>query len=601
MGRVSQIRSDKLGVVSRETFRARADVVFRDMSSARRLAKAWAETLPLTERETFAGLFARRALRALAEKTVASPALYPTLIFQCGQLDEKAEALAIALGGLAAGLPLLSALHQVTSLYPALLPTKMRGERGAFYTPPVLVQHLLDRATEAGVDWRTARVFDPALGGGIFLFHAARRMIDALDDCEPVFALANIASRLVGFEIDAHAAVLAQGAFEIAVADIASSAGRAAPRIVETRDSLFASPSPIFDLVLGNPPYGRVSLSAEQRERYARSLYGHANLYGIFTDAALRWTKPSGIIAYLTPTSFLGGQYYAALRRLLAEEAPPVSIDFVQGRRGVFEDVLQETLLAVYKRSGKPRRARIHYLNVGSEDEAEVVRNGTVGVPIDHAAPWLAPRIPRHGPLVARAESMRHRFADWGYEVSTGPLVWNRYKGQLRNGESGPGIHPLIWAESITPDGRFVFRAQKKNHAPFFKIEAKDGWLLVSQPCVLVQRTTAKEQARRLIAAELPIDFISQHQGVIVENHLNMVRAKGLARVSAATIAALLNSRIVDDLFRCISGSVAVSAFELEALPLPSPDDVSTLAKLVDADAPRARIETECARLYGAF
>ena len=42
----------------------------------------------------------------------------------------------------------------------------------------------------------------------------------------------------------------------------------------------------------------------------------------------------------------------------------------------------------------------------------------------------------------------------------------------------------------------------------------------VADACILVQRTTAKEQARRLIAAELPSEFVHQHRGVVVENHL---------------------------------------------------------------------------------
>jgi adenine-specific DNA-methyltransferase len=112
-------------------------------------------------------------------------------------------------------------------------------------------------------------------------------------------------------------------------------------------------------------------------------------------------------------------------------------------------------------------------------------------------------------------------------------------------------------------DGRLVFRAQRKNHAPYFKTEAGDEWLVVEKGCVLVQRTTAKEQLRRLIAAELPQTFIDAHGGVIVENHLNMVRAIAKPKVTPATVAAVLNSDVVDQVFRCISGSVAVSAFEL--------------------------------------
>jgi adenine-specific DNA-methyltransferase len=193
---------------------------------------------------------------------------------------------------------------------------------------------------------------------------------------------------------------------------------------------------------------------------------------------------------------------------------------------------------------------------------------------------------------------MPARLADWGYSVSTGPLVWNRFKGQMRD-RPARGAHPLIWAEAVTADGRFVFRAEKRNPAPYFKMERGDAWLLVEEACVLVQRTTAKEQARRLIAAELPADFIAQHGGVVVENHLNMVRPTARPAVSPATVAAVLNSQVADQLFRCINGSVAVSAFEMEALPLPSPAAMRGVEALVSDGASSAAIEDELARLYG--
>jgi adenine-specific DNA-methyltransferase len=102
-----------------------------------------------------------------------------------------------------------------------------------------------------------------------------------------------------------------------------------------------------------------------------------------------------------------------------------------------------------------------------------------------------------------------------------------------------------------------------------------------------------------LIAAELPSDFVERHGGVVVENHLNMVRACGGAKVPAGVVAAILNSRVADNVFRCMSGSVAVSASELEALPLPAIKELKELKRLVAKHADRNRIEAECVRLYG--
>src|SRR5262249_328478 len=152
---------------------------------------------------------------------------------------------------------------------PLLLSEAVRAELGAFYTPMALVSRLLDRATESGTDWKVARILDPAAGGGAFLLQAALRMRAALSDCEPAFVAAQIGARLVGFEIDPCAAAIAQFALDIALADLTEPVGRSPPQILRVVDALKHPPEESFDLVVGNPPYGRVSLTPTQRNRFA--------------------------------------------------------------------------------------------------------------------------------------------------------------------------------------------------------------------------------------------------------------------------------------------------------------------------------------------
>lgn len=512
-------------------------------------------------------------------------------------LDTSAADLAHTLGRSAAAFTTEEACYELSACYTAMLPQDVRSAWGAYYTPPALTERLLDLAVDAGTDWTTAKVLDPACGGGAFLLPVALRMRKALPELDHASLLEHLGSHLKGFEIDPFAAWLTQVWLEISFSTERANSGLPFPKVVTVCDSLQQQPTESFDLVIGNPPYGRLKLDPELRIVYQRSLYGHANLYGLFTDLALRWTKPKGVIAYVTPTSFLAGEYFKSLRQLIKDEAPPVAMDFVTARKGVFDDVLQETMLSTYQKHGNLKKPSVHFLSVNGS--AEVTEVGSFTLPETASAPWLAPRHPDDASLIDRLSLLPSRLSDWGYKVSTGQLVWNRFKLQFR-AKASKNTFPVIWSEAVSADGQFRFSSEKRNHLPFFKAEEIDGWMKVTQSCVLLQRTTAKEQARRLIAAELPERFIQLHGAVLVENHLNMIKPiTEKPKVSPAVVAAIMNSNIVDRAFRCISGSVAVSAFELEALPLPSASDMQALEKLVARNASAALIEKELTKLYG--
>ena len=515
-------------------------------------------------------------------------------------VPEEIGELAESVGTAAAGLDVTDAGYMIGGLYTGMMPDRYRAQSGAYYTPPALCDRLLDMATEAGVDWRSARVLDPACGGGAFLSPVARRMAGCLKDCSARIALKNIQHRLNGFELDPFAAWMSLVFLDATLGDLCREAGTRLQSVVRVCDGLGQTPEGEgFDLVVGNPPYGRITLSPRLREKFRRSLFGHANLYGVFTDLALRFARPGGVIAYVTPASFLAGEYFKALRGLLGREAPPVGIDFIGERKGVFADVLQETLLAAYRRGGGPGPGEVRFISSGPDGAIETTTAGSFHLPENPDRPWLMPRTEMQSALVRQVEELPYRLADYGYTVSTGPLVWNRHKSSLRD-RPGRGRYPLVWAESVRSGGVFEFRAKRRNHRPYFEPEASEEWVVTNFPCVLLQRTTAKEQSRRLIAAELPASFIEEHGAIVVENHLNMIKPlDGAPKVAPAALAALLNSDVADQVFRCINGSVAVSAYELEALPLPSPEDMKEIERLVKKRAKRETLERAVGRLYG--
>ena len=330
------------------------------------------------------------------------------------------------------------------------------------------------------------------------------------------------------------------------------------------------------------------------RTKYARSLYGHANLYGLFTDLALRLVEQNGVIAYLTPTSFLGGQYFKALRKILTDEATPAAFDFIADRDGVFDDVLQETILVTYQVTKSKKAAAVSLIVPKGIEQAAIESIGKIRVPAD-GGPWIIPRAVKDATYVQLLAKMPARLADFGYQVSTGQLVWNRHKPQLRQAKMN-GELPIIWAESVTPAG-FSFSAERRNHTPYIELQAQPH-LVTDKSCVLLQRTTAKEQDRRLLSAVITQDFIDANGGVVVENHLNIIYAIKGGEVSPDAISAILNSEAADRAFRCISGSVAVSAYELEALPMPTIAQAKAIERLLLKGAPKSIIEAKIASFY---
>ncbi len=197
---------------------------------------------------------------------------------------------------------------------------------------------------------------DPACGAGALLLRPVRRFAAARQDTPPAQSLAEATERFAGVDSDPLAVWLGNAILAAELlpfwARLPERDRRLLPLLQSVGDGLDLQPASAGTVVM-NPPFGRAPLEPGRRARWSRSLYGHANWYGVFLHAAVERTAPGGIIGAILPTSFLGGAYYQRLRRLLAEEAPLVRLRLIDDRSGVFASgVLQETCLAVFHKGG---------------------------------------------------------------------------------------------------------------------------------------------------------------------------------------------------------------------------------------------------------
>lgn len=463
--------------------------------------------------------------------------------------------------------------HDVGSAYVAALSPQVRARHGRHYTPRVLADELWAMARRAlGLRRGSAQrlpglVRDPACGAGALLLPPLREHVAAVRGIDPQVAIAGLPHVIGGVDTDPAAVWLANVLMAAEslplLAAVPARRRRPFPALIRLGDGLQRNELGASAIVM-NPPYGRVRLTPEDRARFAPTLYGHANLYGLFLAAALESLDERGVIAAVVPTSFTSGLYFRNLRAVLAKTAPLTEAAFVVDRGGVFAGVLQETCLAVFSRR-QARRTTIASLNGMRTSVAQVRSPRGDG-------PWLLPRQSDDAPLAAAAVAMPLNLTAAGWRVSTGPLVWNRRSRDLYP-EPGPNRVPVLWAADL--DGGRLHRDRVRDHLRYLELRVPSdrAVMMLTEPAVLVQRTTAPEQSRRLVATELTADVLSAWGGaVVVENHVNVVRpATAIPPLLDQTaLNRVLATRTLDRVVRCLSGSVAVSAYELESLPLPS-------------------------------
>jgi len=98
------------------------------------------------------------------------------------------------------------------NLYQSYFDPETRLALGEFYTPPEIVDFILDVVGYAGSQVVVSRLLDPACGSGTFLVHALARYLDASQGQDPANILKGLVGglRVVGFDINPFACLMAQ-------------------------------------------------------------------------------------------------------------------------------------------------------------------------------------------------------------------------------------------------------------------------------------------------------------------------------------------------------------------------------------------------------
>jgi len=492
--------------------------------------------------------YARSAARYLAgpEQTAQARAdVCLDLLSDIGT-DERLDGFRRALHAL----PMDERHYWVGTLYTLMLPRKLRRAQATYFTPPAVADAVVDMAIVAGFDLAKDDVLDPAAGGAAFLSTIAGRMsIAELSSRE-------VAHRLNGIEIDEGLAALSRRL-------IAERLGVPLQREVIVAGDALRYPIPAsYGLVIANPPYGRMSLDDVHGHAWKRVAHsGHVNKYALFTELCFRHAKPGGVVALVIPSSFRAGPLYDRMRSFIRSQGEVLSIASIDGRDGVFVDVVQDiSVLVARKGRPHPRGVMVSFPIVGRTATREAVV--AQSLPEEAGDAWPLPATDPHN--IGGAT-----LTDYGVEVRAGYFVWNREKERLvEELEREQRGYPLIWAKNVRLNEDCRPAGKTNTKADFVTFE-NDSAAIVRSAAAVMQRTTNDKQPRRLVAAMVDPSVVEKWGGFVTENHTIVLTADDPDKLRIAI--ALLNTAAVDQRYRRVSGTAAVSVTLLRQLDLPTP------------------------------
>lgn len=474
------------------------------------------------------------------------------------------------------GLPRDEKHYWVASLYALLIPKERRKRLATYFTPPHLAHYairlLLDEGLRLGVD----RIHDPASGGAAFLVPLAGELIkrgrvhqQSVRQIEQA-----VASTLSGAEIEPQLARLSELLMRDMLRHELGTTKAVAPIAIERCNSLKRDvPAASYDAVIANPPYGRVLRPAAWMLRDYKAVIsdGYVNLYALFVEHAIRWTKPGGHICLIIPISFLGGPHFAALRNRILEAGHLLRLDLIDKRDDLFLDVLYDVAVLLIRKKGRPVKVEAPRCRLIISD-GKLTDLGRVDVPdLPSERAWAIPD--GRGPQRLFADGC-HTLASYGYVVKAGYFVWNREQHRYRVSKA-PRVNevPLFWAHNIRANAVcFPYADPQENKVGCVRIERATP--VVRVDAILLQRTSNRRQKRRLVAGLVRQSKVPGGRGFVTENHTIAILPdpKAKQRVPLRVLCRLLNTAAVDDRFRRMSGTVSVSTTGLRELPLPDPD-----------------------------
>ncbi|MGB8682711.1 MAG: N-6 DNA methylase [Candidatus Binatus sp.] len=474
--------------------------------------------------------------------------------------------------------------------------TPAERKAGGLYLTPVEVADFI--AGQANTSASEIRILDPAAGSGTLLC----AIVEGLAIAEPRVrkveltayetdpdlqeALASVLDRLKRWAEEHQVEVsvrIEKQDFVLAHAGSFRSNGH-----------LFDTQSrECFDLVIANPPYFKISKDDPRAQAAMVVVHGQPNIYALFMAATAALLRKGGEFLFITPRSFASGPYFRLFREKFFANIRPVGVHVFGSRREAFgrDEVLQESIILRGVRDDGWQHSREGFeLEItGSAGIADLAHLNRRSLPLRDALDMASsskifrlPILPGEDAALRLVDSWTGSLHQYEMNISTGPVVPFRATEYIdKIGVPSNDYAPLIWMNHVLAM-QVTFPIETRKPQYISTVATEKSLLLPNRNYVLIRRFSAKEEARRLVAApwlkgSVPGSLLG------IENHLNYIYSMRdeMNENEALGLAALLNSELLDTYFRVSSGNTQVSATELRAMPLPPRDMIIFIGQRV--------------------
>lgn len=331
--------------------------------------------------------------------------------------------------------------------------------------------------------------------------------------------------------------------------------------VAENEDALSSlqSEKKLFDYIISNPPFFKVSQYGKENEIAPAISSEQPNIYFFFLLIAGKLLKESGALIFLLPRSFCCGGYYKELRNELLNYVKINCIYQFDISNGVFKDRGRLSDFVVVSGS-KMKDDNVNYN----------INTSLIGFPDGNT-------VFNYNFLFSKKENLIY-LPKSEEDVGTMEKI-NSYSGSLKKSDleirQGSILHSKV--------KKSVCLKKSRNSVPYFNAEnivtGKVNYVLLNDELVkhlipnknYVLFTRYNTHRNGLLTAAVHLKNKYQTDFILIGKQLNYISAKDmeLSDEEVAKITDMLNSDIFNKYVKIINGNINITADMLMDIPLP--------------------------------